>query len=247
MRAFFLSDLHLSQGDSPSAQKLVAFLREQPGSGDLLILGGDIFDLFIGNKKFFRHKFAPVLEAISAVARRGARVYYLEGNHDFHFSGVFGPESSVEIRADEFWVVAGPRRIFVAHGDLIDPDDKGYLFLRALLRNPLVRALAWILPGSWINGIGTLSSQESRKYTDGARQGHQERIRGLYLNYAREKIKAGAQHVLLGHSHLPDQVPVNESGAKGEYVNLGFTGREISYAVLNPGEEFFSIRRYPAS
>jgi UDP-2,3-diacylglucosamine hydrolase len=247
MRAFFLSDLHLTQGDSPVAQGLVAFLRDQPARGDVLILGGDVFDLFIGNKKFFREKFAAVLEAISSAAKGGVRVYYLEGNHDFHFSGVFGSASSVEIRADEFWVEAGPRRIFVSHGDLIDPDDKGYLFLRALLRNPLVRALVWILPGSWINGIGTLSSRESRKYTDGARQGHQERIRRLYLDFARAKMKAGAQHVLLGHSHLPDQVQVNEVGARGEYVNLGFTGRELQYAVLHPGAEFFSIERYPAS
>lgn len=241
MRVFFLSDLHLSDGESPSTKRFEKFLRTELGRGDLLILGGDIFDLFVGNKEVFRRRFEGVLSAIGGLQARGISVYYLEGNHDFHLAGVFPPE--VNLVEDSFSVNVNGRDIWVAHGDLIDPDDRGYRFLRWFTRLAPLRWLVRALPGGWIDAIGRRSSHESRKYNNTERGGgtNQARLRGLYLEYAKEKARNGYRHILVGHSHLCDQISLPEGG---EYLNLGTSGDSLVYGVLADGEDRFRISHF---
>lgn len=241
MRVFFLSDLHLSDGKSPSTRRFEKFLRTELAGGDLLILGGDIFDLFVGNKEVFRRRFEGVLAAIGGLRDRGISIYYLEGNHDFHLAGVFSPE--VNLAADAFSVNVNNRDIWVAHGDLIDPDDRGYRFLRWFTRLAPLRWLVRALPGAWIDGIGRRSSHESRKYNNIERGGsaNHERLRRLYLEYAEEKARNGYRHILLGHSHLRDQVSLPDGA---EYLNLGISVDSLVYGVLNEGQDQFEIKYY---
>lgn len=244
MRVFFLSDLHLRSGTDDASRRFARFLREVPAAGDTLILGGDIFDLFVGNKPVFRRKFAEVLAALGALAGRGARVYYLEGNHDFHVRGVFQGEPGLEVLTDEFSLDLHGKQILVSHGDLIDPDDHGYRLLRKVTRHPLFRAFVGIFPGAWINAIGNASSKKSREYnhTDAGGEAGRARLRKLYLDFARAKVAEGFDHVLVGHSHLRDQVVIETPDKTGEYVNLGFSSRELLYACLEPGAQAFSLR-----
>lgn len=245
MRIFFLSDLHISHGLDSASTRFEAFLRELPKTGDALILGGDVFDLFIGDKEVFRQKFAGVISAIRVAAESGVTVYYLEGNHDFHIGAVFNGLPGLNIKTDEFNIALGGRKITVSHGDMIDPEDTGYRFLRFITRHPLFKLLIRVVPGSWIDGIGNRSSHKSREYNSAARDANQDRLRGLYLGFARAKVREGSQHVLVGHSHLRDQVLIEEDGKSGEYVNVGFTPGPLAYAVLENGAENFSIKEYP--
>lgn len=246
MRAFFLSDLHLRSGDDDASRRFARFLREVPAAGDTLILGGDIFDLFVGNKPVFRRKFAEVLASLCALAGRGVRVYYLEGNHDFHVRGVFGEEPGVKVRADEFSLEWQGRRLLISHGDLIDPEDRAYRLLRAVTRHPLFRAFVCLFPGAWIDAIGNASSKKSREYnhTDAGGEAGRARLRRLYLDFARAKVAEGFDHVLVGHSHLRDQITIEAAEKTGEYVNLGFSARELLYACLEEGAPAFSLRSF---
>jgi UDP-2,3-diacylglucosamine hydrolase len=247
MRAYFLSDIHLRGADDPAAGRLVSFLSEIPRKDDLVIFGGDVFDLFVGDKEIFRTKFANVLASIRSVAERGATVFYLEGNHDFHLDAVFDGLAGVSLKSGDFLLTFRDRKILVSHGDLIDPEDRGYRLLRSVTRHPFFRSLIGLLPGSWIEGVGTRSSHQSRKYTGGLRGANQERLRLLYLAFARRKIREdGAQHVLVGHSHLRDHIPIKEGDRRGEYVNLGFSSEELPYAVLEESAERFEIKSYPS-
>lgn len=241
MRVFFLSDLHLAESNSPSTKRFEKFLRTELGEGDLLILGGDIFDLFVGNKEVFRRRFEGVLSAIAGLRARNISIYYLEGNHDFHLAGVFPPE--VNLAEESFSLNVNGRDIWVAHGDLIDPDDRGYRFLRWFTRLAPLRWLVRALPGTWIDGIGRKSSHESRKYNNNERGAgaHHDRLRRLYLEYAAAKARNGYKHILVGHSHLRDQVSLPEGG---EYLNLGTSAESLVYGFLADGKDAFEIRHY---
>lgn len=246
MKAFFLSDLHLRDGGDEASQRFTKFLRTIPARGDLLLLGGDIFDLFVGNKKIFREKHAPVLAALRAAAENGVEIHYLEGNHDFHVQRAFGRLPNFKVHADDFGVEWGGRKILISHGDMIDPDDSGYRLLRAVTRHFLFRAFVTLLPGRGIDAIGNASSKKSRQYNheDAGGQAGRERLRALYANFAREKIGAGYAHVLVGHSHLSDQIELEIGEKRGEYVNLGFSNQELRYAELGPGAPAFLVKSY---
>jgi UDP-2,3-diacylglucosamine hydrolase len=226
----------------PDARRFCSFLAQFPARGDFLVLGGDIFDLFVGNKPAMQRKFADVLSSVRGCAERGVEVHYLEGNHDFHLSGVFGHQEKLHFHADDFELVAGGNRIWISHGDLIDHEDHGYRFLRAATRSLPFRVFLWAVPGQAVEAIGSWSSRQSRKYHDSEKidKAGQGRLRALYLEFARAKIRAGFHHVLVGHSHLRDQIAVSEGKLSGEYVNLGFSSDLLPFAVLEagPGRSF---------
>jgi len=237
VKVFFLSDLHLDNGTSVAALRFGRFLASEPQRGDILLLGGDIFDLLVGNKRVFRSRFAPVLKAITEAGARGVQVHYLEGNHDFHFAGMFRGQSNVQIHTADFSIPE--RAIWVSHGDLIDPDDTGYRFLRFVTKNAPFRAFVWSMPEALVDFIGSRSSGASRKYTTGRVENEgTERLRRIYLEFARAKVKDGYRHVLVGHSHLRDQIAIDG----GEYVNLGFSADKLNVAVLDEGAAAFRIR-----
>lgn len=243
MSVFYVSDLHLGSGAGPAAVRFVDFLRRKPVAGDVLLMGGDIFDLYLGDKRVFREKYANLLAAIALAAGRGVRVVFLEGNHDFHLEKVFRA-CGAETYPESFGLILQGRRIWLSHGDRIDPEDRGYHLLRFVTRSWPFRCLLHFLPGSWIEWIGGASSRTSRQYNRTDRLGPERkaRLRELFLGYARERVSEGWQHVLVGHSHLRDQVSLGEGG---EYVNLGFVADHLPYAVLEPGSSAFALRAFP--
>jgi UDP-2,3-diacylglucosamine hydrolase len=244
---FYLSDLHLTDGDSPAAIRLADFLHSRPVKGDTVILGGDVFDLFIGAKTVFRRKFALVLGAIRALDERGVEVYYLEGNHDFHVGEVFGGWEGVRVETGDFEIQADGARIYVSHGDLIDEEDRGYRLLRAITRSLPFQIFLRAIPGAIVDGLGKWSSRTSRRYNNAEKvdDARAQRLRALYLAFAHQQVAAGARHVLVGHSHLADQVTISVSGNRGEYLNLGFSSDVLLYAELPSGALAFERRSYP--
>ena len=246
MRVFFISDIHLADGTSPAARRFVDFLKKIPAKGDILVLGGDIFDLFVGNKRIFRQKFATVLGAIRGAAKNGTTIYYLEGNHDFHLGAAFAKTPSFHFEEDDFSFPAEGKCFYVSHGDLIDPEDKGYRLLRAVTKNEAFRLFVNAIPNSLVDKLGNWSSRHSRKYTltEGLDGEKQKRIRKLYLDFAKERVKLGADFVLIGHSHLADQIQIEARGRKGEYVNLGFSAEYLPYGEWKRGEAGFSLKRH---
>jgi len=243
VNVFFLSDIHLRNGRDLQSERLVNLLATKPAVDDIVILGGDIFDLLVGDKRVFRKRFTSVLWAIEAAAKRGVMVYYLEGNHDFHFSDIFANQSGVKVCFEDFSFSAHNRRIWVSHGDLIDSSDYGYRFLRWITKNKIFKLFVSCVPDFFVDIIGNSSSRRSRDYT--IHKGSElalERVRNLYLNFAKEKIRTGFDHVLVGHSHLRDQVVIKEGPYLGEYVNLGFAADRLYYAVLERGSEKFEMK-----
>lgn len=247
MRVFYISDIHLPEGSAPAARRFADFVKSIPQPRDTLVLGGDIFDLFVGNKKIFRQKFSGPLQAIRGAGERGVTVHYLEGNHDFHLASAFAHTPSFHFHTDDFSFNADGKRFYVSHGDLIDEEDKGYRLLRAVTKNRPFQLFVQAIPNIVVDKIGNWSSRHSRKYTrtEGMGGENQKRIRGLYLEFAKEKVKQGANFVLVGHSHLRDQIQIQEEGKSGEYINLGYSADSLNYAVWAEGEERFTLKQYP--
>jgi UDP-2,3-diacylglucosamine hydrolase len=244
VKVFFLSDLHLESGTSGPALRFARFLLEEPRRGDIVILGGDIFDLLVGSKAVFWERFSGIFNALKDAGSRGVRVHYLEGNHDFHFSPIFAGHSNIVVYTADFEISTNLRhRLWVSHGDLIDSEDAGYRFLRAFTKNAVFRTFLLALPGKFVDFIGSSSSGASRKYSTGRAENEGTgRLRKLYLEFARSKVREGYRHVLVGHSHLFDHIAIEAGSERGEYLNLGFSPDLLRFGVLLEGSERFEIR-----
>ena len=243
-RLVILSDLHIWGPDDPLYRGLLRFVKEELRPGDAFFMVGDVFDIFIGTKDVFVSKYQALLSAIKQRADVGdIEVYYLEGNHDFSLSGLFGDSRNAKVLTSEFVYEWDGRRILFNHGDRINPHDYGYKAWRFALHNPLSKFIIASTPGKLIDSVGVKLSSKSRTYNQ---EPSEETVR-LFRNYACEQISKGHDFVVLGHSHYLDDMKFQCGDHMGQYVNVGFPRRDHRYLEILPGEQqirFESWKRF---
>jgi len=208
-------------------------------------MAGDIFDLFVGNKRIFKQRYSLFLDSVFAACKRGVNVHYIEGNHDFLMRRVFSGVPCFHWYASHFRLGIGGREFFFAHGDLVDNQDYGYRFLRAFFRSLFMRLFVWLAPDSWIEWIGNSSSRASKgrkpRLPTGLPAERVQYLRNVYRSYAAERLAEGCDFVVMGHCHDLDEKSFLIDGREGQYVNIGYPRAHGSFLSWNEGDE--KIRR----
>ena len=229
--AYFISDLHITRSGDKPAVLFLSFLRELNERANTspvpiqLFLVGDIFDLWIGGHDYFVNAFSEIVTSIRALVKNGVTVHYFEGNHDLHLATFWQNEVGAKVHADAATFMINGKIVRVEHGDLINPNDKGYLFLRAFLRTAPLKALSLNLPSAIVKAIGESASRASRAYTS-----NQTGSKGLPEESIRNLIRAHAMRVgrhthfdllIAGHVHVTDDETFDVDGREIRSVNLG--------------------------
>ncbi len=232
MKLSVLSDLHIQDSHDPAYEALLRILKNQ-NSEDVLVLAGDIFDLFVGNKTLFKTRYDKFLILLKKICEQGTEVHYIEGNHDFHLSSVFSRLPQFFLHSSAFEAHWGNCRFWIAHGDLVDLKDYRYLSLRTFFRSPLMQLFVATAPDSWIEWIGQTSSQKSREHRprmpDQLPPDQLQQLREKYRSYAEKKMSFGYNFVILGHCHDLDEA------FSSCYMNMGFPKIHGSYIEWRPG------------
>jgi UDP-2,3-diacylglucosamine hydrolase len=230
--AHILSDLHLLHPKEPFYQAVLRFIREIPQPGDHLALAGDIFDVFVGNKKVFRELHRPFFEAVRDAVSRDVNVHHIEGNHDFWLADSYTEMGcgQVLVHGDFIEIALAGRTLRVEHGDLADSTDRFYLFLRRFFRSGLGLGLVRAFPGAALDHLGQLwsnTSRDAKKLPDDWSAEDRERLRTIFFEYARTRVGSGkADALVMGHCHDPH-------GCEN-YMNVGFPRRHRQWVRWNP-------------
>lgn len=248
LRVWVFSDLHLSSPQEPLYRSLLRVLEEPQNGDDAVVFAGDIFDLLVGDSDHYRIKHRDFLESLERLLRKGVRVFYIEGNHDFHLAGLLprGVRFESEAVCLEVGVSDRVRRLYVAHGDLVDLTDRGYLRLRRFFRSSPLRWLAHSLPGKGIDLIATQWSRSpDRKVQDLPEHwsaSDRDVLRSRYREFAARVRARGFDGVILGHCHDLDS-------EGGYYFNMGYPPVHRQYLICpdpeNSGEEMIVRRNFP--
>jgi UDP-2,3-diacylglucosamine hydrolase len=249
MSLFVISDLHIGDSDDPLYHSLLALIRTRATSGDTLVLAGDIFDLFIGNKKYFVEKYSELFKEIRAAAARGVEIHYIEGNHDFLLKGVIQGLPGVHHHGEKVAIEIEKKKFFVAHGDLANSKDYGYRFLRAFLRSFILKLAVFIAPGRFVHLVGRHGSKYSRELaprlpTDLPIE-RREKLRMIYRSFAAEKLAHGYDFVVMGHCHDLDEKFFKIGSRTGQYVNVGYPRAHGSFLSWQAGDERICREKLP--
>lgn len=253
--AYFVSDLHLSGTSDPKTKVFVEFLDSISSAGALgpaathLFLVGDVFDLWIGSHAYFKQAYPEVIEAIARLVRQGVEVHFFEGNHDLFLKPFWETELGVSVHPDAATFELNGKVVRVEHGDLINPDDKGYLFLRAFLRTSGMRWLALNLPSKAVAAIGERSSRASREYTSSAKKLPEERIRTLIRAHAKNCLESSNFDLIVtGHVHVLDDVEIRAANRVARSINLGswYDGPKV-FVLSKAGGQFVKLPAEPTS
>ena len=246
MEAYFLSDIHLKQMEHPDARVLLDFLGSLgPGGRGAthLFLVGDIFDFWLGGNRHFRWKFSPIVEHLRALASHGVEVHYFEGNHDFNLRDFWQGELDIRVHTQAGLFVLGDLTVRVEHGDLLDPTDRGYRFLRWLLRTPLIGYAGTRLPGSLLDRICRLASLTSRRYTSRRKTISDGRARKNLRGYAQKAMEEDSFDLIItGHMHVRDDYAFEYRGRRARSVNLGcWEESRSTFRITSARQEFVEL------
>jgi UDP-2,3-diacylglucosamine hydrolase len=244
MKIAIFSDLHL-QRDRPDGARLFEDLllrlgEENPGPGNELWLLGDIFDLMIGPFLGWTKLYPGIFTAFRKLKTQGWRLLWIQGNHDFHLEKLLESLGIEHSDSEIVRTVAG-KRIYLAHGDLVNLADHKYLKWRSWTRSPrFLKLLNWVHRTAGVRGIEKIGNRYSRRSRKRLVEIPDSEItREIYRDFARKKWAEGYSLVLLGHSHIEENFTENE----GHYLNLGsWINYSPRYALWDPEQDNFPKR-----
>ena len=172
----------------------------------------------------------------------GHRMSYLEGNHDFRLGKYFTEELGIAVHTEEIVENWNGRRIYMAHGDLGNPDEKGYRVLRSFLRQDLLHQAVSIVPQKWLFAVGDRASRLSRGFQKKVPP-DEHKVRAIYRRSAEERFEQGYDVVIMGHTHIPDHYTKHVDGRQCDYYNTGDWVKNFTYLEFD-GSQFYT-RTHP--
>jgi UDP-2,3-diacylglucosamine hydrolase len=244
VKAYFLSDLHLSTCQDAKGTRFVRFLRDLDCEQVThLFLVGDVFDLWLGQHNYFLQKFAPIISEIRRLKERGLEIHYFEGNHDLYLNLFWGGVLGVHVHEGPLTINLGEWKVRIEHGDQIDREDRGYLALRWFLRLGFVRWCLCHAPSSWVARVGDRISRASRYYTSQVKHSSQSGVLNKVRAHAQQiSEKEKVDYVITGHIHVVDEWDVGSTKQKTLSINLGSWLEQPKYFELSQqGGRFHSL------
>jgi len=144
MKSIFLADAHLRHPEDQAYRDLVNFLRQLPDDLDNLFILGDFFEFWHGYRNVVFSHCIPILNVLKELAAKGVKIHFFAGNHEVS-SGPALDEIATFYTDDAVIEIDG-RRLYLAHGDRLNPDDFLYRFWRGLLRHRITLKLIDLAP-----------------------------------------------------------------------------------------------------
>ena len=245
-KIYFVSDVHLGApaltNNKERERLFVRWLDEIKKDASMIFLMGDIFDYWYEYRRVVPRGFSRTLGKIAEIADSGIPIHFFTGNHDIWVFDYLPNELGVQVHYNEKRMTLSGKKFLLAHGDGLDPFDKGYHFLKKLFTNPILQwvfarlhpnlgialAHAWSKKSRLIKGMNTPFKGEDKE--------------GLYL-YAKSVLdNEDVDYFVFGHRHLLLNLPLEN---KSRYINLGDWITHFSYGVFD-GEKF-ELKTYKIS
>lgn len=223
-RAYFVSDLHITSPEDPKAVLFVRFLRSLSGDrgASHLFLLGDIFDMWLADHRYFIERYRDVIDEIVGLREHGVEIHYFEGNHDLHLRKYWAGELGLAVHSGPLYLELKGHALRLEHGDQMDPDDRGYRFLRWFLRTPPMRFLIYNLPGNVAAWIGERASATSRTYTSEMKTiSEHDAVRKIRTHAELVHAECPFDIIISGHVHTRDDYTFEAATSSFRSVNLG--------------------------
>ena len=215
-----VSDIHLGTYGS-RAKELLNYLKTiQP---KILILNGDIIDIWQFKKSYFPKSHMKVIKYITSLVTKGTEVYYITGNHDEMLRKFVGFQIGNFQLLNKLVLELDGKKAWFFHGDVFDVTMQhskwlaklggiGYDFL--ILINTFVN---WI--SEKILGKGRISFSKKIKNSVKSAIKHINNFEDTAIDIA---FLNGHDYVVCGHIHQPQQRTItNNKNEKVEYLNSG--------------------------
>jgi len=240
-KIYFISDVHLGAPalkDNPEREKRFAgWLSEVSRDAAAIFLMGDIFDFWFEYRKVVPRGFTRVLGKIAEITDQGIPVHFFTGNHDVWVFDYLPEETGMVIHRDSYSAELMGKKFYLAHGDGLDENDKGYLLLKKIFTN---RLLQWLFARLHPNFAFSLAHRWSKNSRLAKKDtGFNAEEEGMFRFAATVLEKEYFDYFVFGHRHRMADIPM-KGGTR--FILLGEWIRTFSYGVFD-GEKF-ELKKY---
>jgi UDP-2,3-diacylglucosamine pyrophosphatase LpxH len=214
-----LSDLHLGIYGCQADQILRYLDTIDP---DILILNGDIVDMWNQSKYTFTSTHIMVIKRILDFIQKGTEVYYITGNHDEVFRKISGLSIKNLHIKDHLLLDIDNHKTWIFHGDIFDASTKGWSRILAKLGGKGYDILIFI--NRLINKVLEVFGQEKISMSKRIKSGIKAAVKWVN-NFEDTAIDLALQQgfdvVICGHIHRPIIKPVDKNKSSVLYLNSG--------------------------
>ena len=214
-----LSDIHLGTYGC-HANELVSYLKSiQP---EMLVLNGDIIDIWNFSKSYFPGSHMNVLRQILKMSNQGTKVVYITGNHDEALRKYSDTNlGNIEL-VDKLILELDEKKIWIFHGDVFDSSTRGYAKIIAKLGGKGYDLL--ILINTFLDWLLVLVGKEKRSFSKKIKDSVKKAvafISNFETTAAEIAIEKKYDYVICGHIHKPQMKEVSNEHGKVMYLNSG--------------------------
>jgi UDP-2,3-diacylglucosamine pyrophosphatase LpxH len=229
-----LSDLHLGTYGC-HAMELVDYIRSiQP---KILILNGDIIDIWQFRKHYFPASHMQVIKEIFSLMAKGTQVVYITGNHDESLRRYSGLQMGNLLLTDKYVMDLDGEKTWIFHGDVFDATTKGSAKMIAKLGGQgydmlilLNRAINWLL-----KMVGKEKMSLSKKVKNSVKKAVSW-ISNFEQIAAELAIEKKYKNVICGHIHQPQIKEVKTDKGSVTYMNSGDWIENLTSLEYNQGK-----------
>jgi len=242
-KIYFISDVHLgAPALKNNKERELLFAKWLDDIGDdveELYLMGDIFDFWYEYEKVVPRGFTRILGRIANLTDRGIPVHYFPGNHDLWVFNYLPEETGVQVHHQEIIKTIKGKKFFLAHGDGLDPYDKGYNRLKKIFTNKTARWLFSRIHPNFALYIAHRWSKSSRLSKMISENDFLVKNEGLYKfagNFLQNEM---VDYFIMGHRHIMVDVEMTD---KTRFILLGDWINYFSYGMFD-GKNF-ELKKY---
>ena len=188
---------------------------------EVLILNGDIVDVWQFKKKYFPAQHMQVVRELLQMIARQKKVFYITGNHDEVFRQFSGFETGNFKIVNKVILTLDGKKAWFFHGDVFDVTMQHSKWL-ILLGSKGYDALIWLNHGvnrvSLALGKGRISL--SKRVKESVKSAVKF-INNFEETAAKIAIRNGYDYLVCGHIHQPFKRLIRRDGGQVLYLNSG--------------------------
>lgn len=214
-----MSDLHLGTYGC-NAKEIVNYLKSI--SPQILVLNGDIVDIWQFNKRYFPVAHMQVIKEIMNLLSHGTRVIYITGNHDEIMRRYTDLQIGNFQLTDKLVIEINGKMTWIFHGDVFDATTKGGAKFLAKLGGHGYDLL--IMINGLINWFLKLMGKEKMSFSKKVKNGVKKAVSwiGNFEQTAAElAIEKKYDYVICGHIHQPQKRIISTEKGSVTYLNSG--------------------------
>jgi len=240
MRAIFISDLHLREGDTATQAQFDAFMQHAAPGADRLYVLGDLLHVWLGDAMLAGDTYAlKIVAQFRALAESGTKIFMARGNRDFMIGREFARAAGATLLGEQTVIDLDGRTTLLLHGDELCTDDIRYQRARRALRTDLFRILGNTLPRSARLAIARKLRTESDQHKS------QTSMAIMDVNadaVTRAMARHSASQLIHGHTHRPAHHAL--AGGRKRWVMSDW---QQDYGYLEYDDGAFSVKPWPMS